>query len=190
MRATHRCLASLSHRYNETLLRINGREDPVQRKVIEKLESLRGLVAHHNWPIPRHSDYYVASKVPTFIARRLADWRSPKGLYLVGSVGTGKTMLLDLFVRTLAEEDGVVIVSESDFDVRERPAKRQRACLRTHFHEFMLNVHQRLHHVRQSGHPTLDPLRVVAADIAGETPLICFDEFQVTKIDCFLLYDI
>ncbi|KAJ8767508.1 hypothetical protein K2173_017552 [Erythroxylum novogranatense] len=80
-----------------------------------------------------------------------------KGLYLYGGVGTGKTMLMDLFYEQLPN------------NWRKR---------RVHFHDFMLNVHSRLQ--RHKG--VSDPLEVVAAEISDEAILLCLDEFMVTDV--------
>ncbi|CAN6450115.1 unnamed protein product [Victoria cruziana] len=80
-----------------------------------------------------------------------------KGLYLFGGVGTGKTMLMDLFFEQLPS------------DWRRK---------RIHFHDFMLNVHSRLQ--RHKG--LADPLDVVAEEIADESTLLCLDEFMVTDV--------
>jgi cell division protein ZapE len=87
-----------------------------------------------------------------------------KGLYVYGEVGRGKTMLMDLFFATSA-------------------VKRKR---RVHFHEFMADVHERVHVYRQEIKngtlPEQDPIQRAAAAIAAETWLLCFDEFHVTDI--------
>ncbi|XP_037492612.1 cell division protein ZapE isoform X2 [Jatropha curcas] len=80
-----------------------------------------------------------------------------KGLYLYGGVGTGKTMLMDLFFDQLPS------------NWRKR---------RIHFHDFMLNVHSRLQ--RHKG--VADPLEVVAGEISDEAILLCLDEFMVTDV--------
>lgn len=89
---------------------------------------------------------------------------APQGLYLYGSVGRGKSMLMDLFFETA-------------------PADRKR---RVHFHEFMLEVHQRLHDHRRSGKSKGDgpdeALPDLARALADEAWLLCFDEFHVTNI--------
>ena len=87
-----------------------------------------------------------------------------KGLYVYGEVGRGKTMLMDLFFVTSV-------------------VKRKR---RVHFHEFMADVHERVHGYRQEIKngtlPDQDPILRAAAAIAEETWLLCFDEFHVTDI--------
>ncbi|XP_010687669.2 uncharacterized protein LOC104901762 [Beta vulgaris subsp. vulgaris] len=80
-----------------------------------------------------------------------------KGLYLYGGVGTGKTMLMDLFFEQLPS------------NWRKR---------RIHFHNFMLNVHSRLQ--RHKG--VADPLDVVADEISDDAVLLCLDEFMVTDV--------
>jgi len=86
-----------------------------------------------------------------------------KGLYIHGEVGRGKTMLMDLFFET-------------------SPVVRKR---RAHFHEFMADVHERVHIFRQdikNGANQSDPIQRTAEEIAAESWLLCFDEFHVTDI--------
>jgi cell division protein ZapE len=87
-----------------------------------------------------------------------------KGLYVHGEVGRGKTLLMDLFFASSA-------------------VRRKR---RVHFHEFMADVHERVHIYRQeikNGEASeLDPIQRAAAAIAEESWLLCFDEFHVTDI--------
>jgi cell division protein ZapE len=87
-----------------------------------------------------------------------------KGLYIYGDVGRGKTMLMDLFFES-------------------SPVQRKR---RAHFHEFMIDVHERIHAIRQKmklgEHAAEDPIQQAATELAGEAWLLCFDEFHVTDI--------
>lgn len=86
----------------------------------------------------------------------------PKGLYMYGDVGSGKTMLMDLFYDTLPPN----ITSKT----------------RIHFHNFMQDVHKRLHKVRMQYGNEFDAVPIVAADIAETAQLLCFDEFQCTDV--------
>ncbi|XP_057495656.1 uncharacterized protein LOC130780652 [Actinidia eriantha] len=86
-----------------------------------------------------------------------ASYSPVKGLYLYGGVGTGKTMLMDLF-----------------FDQLPSSWRKKRI----HFHDFMLNVHSRLR--KHQG--VADPLEVVAGEISDESILLCLDEFMVTDV--------
>src|SRR4029450_12239930 len=87
-----------------------------------------------------------------------------RGLYIHGDVGRGKTMLMDLFFSASAV-------------IRRR---------RSHFHEFMLDVHERVRtfreKIKRGEHADEDPIRLTAGAIAQETWLLCFDEFHVTDI--------
>lgn len=83
-------------------------------------------------------------------------------IYLHGTVGTGKSYLMDLF-----------------FDqVTNTPKKR------VHFHDFMLDVHRRIHHWRLHERTSKDedPIVPVADKLRREARLLCFDEFQVTDV--------
>jgi cell division protein ZapE len=83
---------------------------------------------------------------------------SPRGVYLWGDVGRGKSMLMDLFF------DSVQV-------------KRKR---RVHFHVFMLEIHARLHAERAKERG--DPIMPVVASLADETRLLCFDEMVVNNM--------
>ena len=90
----------------------------------------------------------------------------PRGLYIHGEVGRGKTMLMDLFFQTC-------------------PVAHKR---RAHFHEFMAEVHERIYTYRQNiargelGNGNGDVIALTASAIFDEAWLLCFDEFHVTDI--------
>ncbi|HEY3621959.1 MAG TPA: cell division protein ZapE [Roseiarcus sp.] len=129
--------------------------DPAQAELAWKLDALSAGL----------KDYRPETKPGAFawlIGHKGAE--PPRGLYIHGSVGGGKTMLMDMF-----------------FDAIEGPRKR-----RAHFHAFMADVHARLNQWRQarkrgeaSGE---DPIAPVAAELARQAPLFCFDEFSVRDI--------
>ena len=83
---------------------------------------------------------------------------TPKGLYIWGDVGRGKSMLMDLFFEAA-------------------PLERK---TRVHFNAFMTDVHARIHALREAGGG--DPISVVAREIAAHSQLLCFDEFQVGDV--------
>ncbi len=85
---------------------------------------------------------------------------TPQGLYLVGEVGRGKSMLMDLFFATA-----------------EVPRKQ-----RIHFHQFMQDAHKRIHAWRKTHPADADPIPPLADAIMAEAALLCFDEFQVHDI--------
>ena len=86
---------------------------------------------------------------------------APQGVYMFGGVGCGKTMIMDMF-----------------YD--EAPAHVNKS--RVHFHEFMIDVHARMHKLRQDGVEE-DPVPFIARQLVEEGGhLLCFDEMQVTDI--------
>ena len=112
-------------------------------------------------------------RMPARLARLLrrrptegADEARPNGLYLVGEVGRGKSMLMDLFFA-------------------EAEVRRKR---RTHFDRFMQDVHGRIHAAKRA-HPEIDdPIPPLADALAAEAALLCLDEFQINDIaDAMLL---
>lgn len=119
--------------------------DAAQEAVAERLEALAGELAGKK----------------RLLTRRTA----PKGLYIWGDVGRGKSMLMDLFFTSAPLE-----------------AKR-----RVHFHAFMQEVHTAIHRIRAK--KTGDPVAVLVAELAAATRLLCFDELQATDVaDATLLF--
>lgn len=103
---------------------------------------------------------YFAPQQKSFLWKTAAQSKSaPKGLYIHGGVGRGKSLLMDLFHAATAPL---------------YPARR------VHFHAFMHEVHHLLEEKRQLG--ITDPLPVVADQIIAQSRLICFDEFFVQDI--------
>src|ERR1051326_1161154 len=124
--------------------------DPAQELAVEKLQSLwRALLSYR----PNNGAHGWRARLGLAPAAEAP----PVGLYIYGSVGRGKTMVMDMF-----------------FEAAPLELKR-----RVHFYAFMLEVHERIHkRRRQKG----DPIGPIAKQIASEATLLCFDEFDVTDI--------
>ena len=128
--------------------------DAVQALAAEKLQSLWHALGAYK-PAGGGSGW----RERLGLTRRPAE-PAPQGLYLYGPVGRGKSMLMDLFYESIAGDH-----------------KR-----RVHFHEFMLEIHETMHRWRQRDGKLQDPLPKIATEIAKDTWLLCFDEFQVENI--------
>ncbi|MCE6960908.1 AFG1 family ATPase [Cereibacter sphaeroides] len=122
------------------------RPDPAQHAVLPELEEIRVWLEAN--PERKRGLFSL------FSARE----EPPKGLYLWGGVGRGKSMLMDLFT------DNVAI-----------PNKR-----RVHFHSFMQEVQRGMHEARKKG--VEDALQPVADAVAAQVRLLAFDEMQITDI--------
>jgi len=116
--------------------------DPDQARAAERLDKLAQDLAH--W----RPDAWLAKGA------------APRGLYLYGPVGRGKSMLMDVFFENA-------------------PVKKKR---RVHFHEFMLARHAFLKRARENGQGHDQLIAQAAKEVSDKARLLCFDELQVTDI--------
>jgi cell division protein ZapE len=127
--------------------------DPAQARAVDALGALE-----------RRLKRYKPVRKQGLIERLFADKEAPRGLYIHGEVGRGKTMLMDLFFQ-------------------HSPVAHKR---RAHFHEFMAEVHERIYGFRQniarSEIADGDVIALTAESIFAQAWLLCFDEFHVTDI--------
>ncbi|WP_332700396.1 cell division protein ZapE [Bosea sp. (in: a-proteobacteria)] len=149
--------ATLPERYAALVESGAIERDPAQIAVVKRLQALTETLASRR--LAKKS-----SALGWLFGSRQPPPEAVKGLYIWGSVGRGKTMLMDLFYEAV-------------------PLASRR---RVHFHAFMADVHERIHAYRQelkAGRvKEPDPIGPVAAALAAEATLLCFDEFTVTDI--------
>ncbi|HMW68828.1 MAG TPA: cell division protein ZapE [Nitrosomonas sp.] len=146
--------------------------DIAQRRAIHALERLHHELFAYSEVTNRGSQRSFLSWWPfRALTRNTNNLTAPKGVYLYGGVGRGKSMLMDVF-----------------YSVTPTTQKK-----RVHFHEFMLEVHARLKAINEHSAQKRkresrylsgdnDPIPLIAQEIADETVLLCFDELHVTDI--------
>jgi cell division protein ZapE len=149
--------ASFHSQYHALVTSGEIEADAAQAAAAEAFAALEAQLAH----------YRPAARKPRLLGRLFGNGKQTeqiKGLYIHGEVGRGKTMLMDLFFQA-------------------SPVRHKR---RAHFHEFMADVHERVHGFRQKigrGEISdIDPVILTAGTIFEEAWLLCFDEFHVTDI--------
>jgi cell division protein ZapE len=136
--------------YRERIAAGEIQADPAQERVLARLERLHDGLRDYRRGAERSGILgWLGLTEPRPI---------PKGIYLWGPVGRGKSMLMDMFFAAV-------------------PIELKR---RAHFHAFMLDVHERIEQERRAH--SEEPVVKVAADLASEAALLCFDEFQVNDI--------
>jgi len=146
----------VADRYNALLSQDALERDEAQLRVVAELDRLAGELAT-----------YQRGRSSGMLGRlfgRKPKAAPPRGIYLWGSVGRGKTMLMDLFFQAA-------------------PVREKR---RVHFQSFMADVHQRIHEWRLASKAGTargaEPVAPVADALAAQAWLLCFDEFTVTDI--------
>jgi len=133
-------------------------DDPAQRQAIDCLQALNDELALYGQQMGK-------TGWRARLTFRNNKREVPRGIYMWGGVGRGKTMLMDLFY------------DHSNVDDRKH----------VHFHAFMQEVHRRLHSFREAQKAgkvpkSSDPIEALSKVITGQAWLLCFDEFHVTDI--------
>ena len=140
-----------------------ARRDGALIDYLEPLLAKRGTTLDHAQAAALDRLQILADELTAFrtarqstLKRLLAPPQVPRGVYLWGGVGRGKSFLMDSFFATV-------------------PLRRK---TRVHFHAFMRDVHEELKTLKME----VDPLAAVARRIAKRWRLVCFDEFHVSDI--------
>lgn len=139
--------------YQDAIDRRGFKLDGAQQRAVARLQQ-----AYDEW-------VFYKGKRANRLTRLISKPEIPKGVYMWGGVGRGKSFLMDSFFSVV-------------------PVVRK---IRLHFHEFMRDVHGQLDELKG----VEDPLKEVARRIAKKYRLICFDEFHVSDVaDAMLLYNL
>ncbi|KAK2059234.1 AFG1-like ATPase [Colletotrichum caudatum] len=150
------------------------RNDEHQRGIIQSLQHLHDELVNYDAPEVVHPTLESLKPAKSMFGSWFGGGKAaratigaipsnlPRGLYLYGDVGSGKTMLMDLFYDTLPSS--------------------VKTKTRIHFHNFMQDVHKRLHKMKMQHGVGIDAVPFVAADIAAKGNVLCFDEFQCTDV--------
>jgi cell division protein ZapE len=142
---------SVTQLYEQSLAERGYKADDAQRKGIAALQRCQDEWANYK------------AKRSNALTKMLRYPDLPKGVYMYGGVGRGKSFIMDCFYNTV-------------------PLERK---TRLHFHEFMREVHRQLHELKGQQ----DPLEVLAKRMSRKHRLICFDEFHVADVtDAMILY--
>lgn len=166
---THGPMAEYNARVHSGRLR----DDDHQRTIISELQTLHDTLTSYTAPKVVHpviEDLQPAKR--SFFSffhakpqnKDLVEMPTniPKGMYMYGDVGSGKTMMMDLFYDTLPP----------NITIKKR----------IHFHNFMQDVHKELHKMKMQYGNDFDAIPFVAATLAEQSSVLCFDEFQCTDV--------
>lgn len=134
------------------------KDDPHQREILKQLGSTHSVLETYR-PKPLKPKTQVSKLTSWFLGTRKQI--GPSGVYLYGDVGSGKTMMMDLFYSTV-------------------PAHLKKK--RVHFHAFMQEIHKRVHVLRSVLNKDEDPIHHITDDIAAQCNVLALDEMQVTDI--------
>jgi len=142
---------SVYQNYQKELKARGFKSDPAQLRAIDALERCATEWSHYK------------EKRSNSIKKIINHPDIPRGVYLYGGVGRGKSFLMDCFFESV-------------------PLNRK---TRLHFHEFMREVHRELRELQGNA----DPLDILGEQMSKRFKLICFDEFHVADItDAMILY--
>ena len=136
--------------YQEYLLKDNLKLSQAQEEILNYFYNLTNEIDHYT------------SKSKNIISLAMSKKKTPRGIYLYGGVGTGKSMLMDMFFDNLSISKKYEI----------------------HFHAFMLEIHDYLYKLKESykDKKNMDFLKYAAKYIASKYQILCIDELEISDI--------
>ncbi len=193
-RVAQRCLQTgpVTAAYERKVEAGEVQRDHAQVALAAKLDALHESLAALP-PVPMRTDHQKEgsttssgsrllrrslASAQSFLRKKLHLWSfgpPPRGIYIHGPVGVGKSFLMDLFYALVNAPDDDSCCKNNSHKYAKITKRR------VHFHEFMLDVHHRIFVYKQE-HPRGDAIPIVAQQLAQEAQLLCFDEFQVTDV--------
>lgn len=152
--------------YNKEVEKGTLKNDEFQRNIIHNIDRLHNDIISSKSTLSKNHTYGLFSKFLN--KKKVLSQDTPKGIYLWGTVGCGKTMLMDLLYKNI------------DTNYKDR----------IHFHSFMQNFHKKLHQLKLSLNSNstsiykehLDLVPKIADEIVDKSKFLCLDELQVTDI--------
>lgn len=159
---------NLIHHYNSLVSSGELSNDPHQIRALHELERLRTECLTY---LSQQSNISESEEVPSGLFSFTPSWSNPqtfnkpkpppRGVYLHGGVGCGKTYCMGLFHQSLPRGE----------------------AQKVHFHKFMLGVHKAMHKAKNVNKLSGDEIfEYIIKEILGKGKIICFDEFQVTDV--------
>jgi peroxisome-assembly ATPase len=150
--------------YESKVEKADIKVDQIQMKAIRELDRLSKDLKTYHPPMPSHPHTQESPSWWTAFTSSVTPAKPstppPKGVYLHGGVGCGKTFSMNLFYQSLARDDKQIV----------------------HFQKFMLRVHQQMHEAKRIEGVVGDVLPRVIERTLQQGRVLCFDEFQVTDV--------
>ncbi len=157
-------MSTIKAAYRSLIKERGYKEDPQQLNVVEAYDTLKKRLEAGDEPKLNPDKLSRMQRLfkPFANTDHALEYDDPRGLYIYGRVGRGKTFLMDLFYENVNVPK-----------------------IREHYYHFMQDIHQRLHHYKGES----DPLSLIAKAYAKECKVLCVDEFHVIDItDAMILY--